>query len=156
MGVLDDQNEEIRKSAYDGINTILLKYRDVAEKEINSILEYKKNIDEMRGLARPDTSRHLSDDIESSTVDTLVKSIADRYTISQKYYAFKAKLLGKEQLEYYEKSMPYGETKYEIKYEQAVDLVRKAFEGLDKKFVDIFDEFLAKGRIDVYPQVGKQ
>ena len=61
--------------------------------ELNSILEYKKNIDEMRKFARPDTSRHISDDIETEVVDSMVQAVVDNFDISHKWYRIKAKLL---------------------------------------------------------------
>ena len=48
---------------------------DVAEVEINSILANKKVDDELRRVSRPDLPRHISDDIESEVVDSLIKSV---------------------------------------------------------------------------------
>lgn len=149
-------DEEVRKQAYDITNSIFLKHRDVAEKEINSILEYKKNMDEIRGYDRPDSSRHIEDDIDTKIVDQITDSISNRFDISKKYYQFKAQLFGKYQLEYYQRSIPYWELNDDISYQEAVEIVRKAFLNLDKEFLDIFDDFLINGKIDAHPDMGKQ
>jgi len=65
MGLLDSKDAIVRNRAYDAINQILEKYKDVAEKEMNSILETKRNIDALRNYERPDAARHLGDDIAS-------------------------------------------------------------------------------------------
>jgi len=72
----------------------------------------------------------------------MVQGIAQRYAISQKFYTFKAKLLGKETLHYAERNLSYGELTHDISYEQAVAIIHKAFAHLDPQFVAIFEEFL--------------
>ncbi len=51
---------------------------DVAEVEMNSILANKKVDDELRRVSRPDLLRHISDDIESNVVDSLIKSVSEQ------------------------------------------------------------------------------
>jgi oligoendopeptidase F len=43
-----DKDENVRKQAIQAVNEIHLEAREMAENEINSILEYKKITDELR------------------------------------------------------------------------------------------------------------
>lgn len=146
----------VRSSSRKALIDILTQYKKVAEKEINSILENKKIDDELRSYARPDSSRHIHEDIDTEIVDTLRRVVADNYRISQDFHTFKLQLLKKKKFNYEERSLGYGKFQKKYSYTDAVDIVRKAFARIDQSFVDIFDDFVAEGKIDVYPQKGKR
>ena len=155
MSFLDNQNKKVRDSAAEALNDILHKYVEVAEAEMNSILANKKVSDELRGVSRPDLSRHVSDDIESNVIDILVGSVSDRFDVAKRYYEFKAKLMGVKKLEYYERNVTYGKLNKKYNFEEAINLIYRVFNNLDKKFSDILVKFINDGQIDVYPRKGK-
>ena len=154
-GLLSHTNKKIRDKSFLEFNNILNQYSDVAEAEINSILLNKKINDELRGLARPDSSRHLSDDISTEIVDVLLSEVRKAYTLSKKYYALKAKLFGKETLDYHERNVPYGDIKKSYPYKDSLKLVTQVFKNLDPDFHRHFENFITKNQIDVYPKIGK-
>jgi len=155
MSLISSQNKEVRDFANKVLNEILEKHSDVAEYEINSVLHSKKIGNELRKMRRPDLARHISDDIDSEVVDTLVESVSGRFDISNRYYELKSKLMRVDKLEYHEKNVPVGEVDKEYTYAKAVDLVLKVFKNLDKKFFDIYHKFIKEGRIDSHPKKGK-
>ncbi|MEX0910314.1 MAG: M3 family oligoendopeptidase [Candidatus Paceibacterota bacterium] len=155
MGLLSHSNKKIRDTAFLAVNTILDKYADVAEAEINAILLDKKINDELRGLPRPDTSRHLADDIPTEVVDTLIKEVRQAYTLSKKYYTLKAKLFKKKKLDYHERNVPFGQLKKEYTYQDSLKLVDKVFYQLDPEFHQHFQNFTLNKQIDAWPQAGK-
>jgi oligoendopeptidase F len=108
----------------------------------------------LRKYPRPDSARHVSDDIETETVDSIVKSISGAFDVSQRYYALKAKLMGVKKLAYHERGVPYGEAEKHYSYEESLSLVRKVLGKLDPEFGEIIDMF-SDGHIDVYPRKGK-
>ncbi|MDP3881706.1 MAG: M3 family oligoendopeptidase [Nanoarchaeota archaeon] len=156
QGLMEDQNKEIRDSAAKAFNEILSKHQDTAEAEINAILSYKKIMDDMRKLARPDSSRHLDDDIESEVVDEVVRQVAKNFNIARRFYMLKAQLLGVSKIKYYERNVSYGSINKEYSYEDAVAIVRKVLNNLDREFSSIFDKFRKEGSIDVFPKKGKK
>lgn len=155
VSLMDDQDKSTRDAAASEFNRIMEKWSDVAEVEINSILENKQIDDELRGIERPDFPRHLSDDIESSVVDSLLYSVVDRYDISRRYYELKARILGVERLEYHERNLEIGKITKKYSFEEAVAIVERVFGRLDPDFLRIFKNFLDNGQIDVYPKKGK-
>jgi oligoendopeptidase F len=152
--LLNSTDQEVRDTAAASFNSILKANRQVAEYELNAILRDKQINDSLRGFARPDEARHLSDDIETSVVDSLLSTVASRNDIPQRFYALKARLLGKKTLAYNERNVPYGTISHMYTYEQSVELVQKVLKQLDPEFQTIFDDLL-NGKIDVYPRVGK-
>src|SRR3989339_51697 len=156
MSLLSSQSKETRDSASEVLNKILKKHSDVAEHEINSILHSKKVDDDLRGIERPDLERHISDDIDSEVVDALIDSVSSRFDTAKKFYQLKAKLMGVDKLKYHERNVPYGNIDKKYSYEDASNLVLKVFKKLDKQFFDIYDGFIKKSQIDVYPRKNKR
>ena len=155
ISLLSNKDKKIRDSAAVHVNDIMAKYTDVAEAEVNAILTNKKVDDELRSMPRPDFVRHLSDDIDTDVVDTLIASVANRYDISHRFYQLKAKLLGVKKLAYHERNIDFTSEFKKYTFQQSANLVYKVFSNLDQEFADIFKRFLRDGQIDVYPKKGK-
>ena len=155
IGLMNSRQKRVRDSAAKAFNDILAKNVEVAEAELNSVFANKKIDDELRGTPRPDTLRHLADDIESEVVDALIESVSNRFTIAARYYALKARLLKVKKLAYHERNVEYGEIGGRYPYPKSVALVHRVLAKLDPEFADIFAGFVRNGQIDAYPKKGK-
>ena len=152
---LNSTNKKVRDYASVEFNKINNRYAEIAEFEINSILEAKKVSDDYRKMPRPDLTRHIADDIDSDIVDTLVKTVTDNFDISKKYYAKKVKLLGLKKLGYHERNIPLKGVDVKYTYEDGMQLVKDTFSSLDTQFGEILDGFLKDEIYDVYPKESK-
>lgn len=152
---LDSKNKKVRDYAAREFNRINERYSEIAEFEINSILESKKISDEYRGLGRPDLARHISDDIDSKVVDTLLEVVTNNFDISRKFYKLKAKLLGLKTSGYHERNVPLGEIDFDYSYKDSIELVTTTFENIDSLFADTVKNFLESGQYDVFPKAKK-
>lgn len=150
------KNQEVSEKATEAIQDILLQHKNVAEKELNSFLENKKIDDELRGVKRPDSIRHLSEGIETTAVDSLLKVVSDNFKLSRDYYQFKAKLVGVKKFTYWNRLQEYGAITQEYPYKKSVDIVNRALSRIHPEFSDIFKSFINGGQIDVYPKKGKR
>lgn len=155
MSLIDHKDKKVRDTAAKAFNKILKKNVSIAEEEMNSILNDKKVNDELRGIERPDLLMHVSDDIDSSVVDSMLKAVSDRFYISQNYYKLKAKLFRVRKLKYHERNVEYRALNQKYTYKDAVNIINKVFHQMDPEFSDIFTEFVENGNIDVYPRKGK-
>jgi oligoendopeptidase F len=155
ISLMNSRKKKTRDSAAEAFNDILRRNVDVAEAELNSVLADKKIDDELRGAPRPDSLRHLSDDIESEVVDTLLDSVSRRFAISTRYYKLKAKLFKVKKLAYHERNVEYGEVAKHYPYGKSMKLVHGVLNRLDGQFADIFAGFMENGQIDAYPRKGK-
>lgn len=153
--LMNSRQKRVRDTAAKVFNDILRSHVDVAEAEINSVLANKKVDDDLRGFARPDLARHISDDIETEIVDTLIKTVSDRFDIPSRFYELKARLLKVRKLQYHERNVEYGTISGKYPYRNALNIVRKVFSKLDREFVRILDGFIRNGQFDVYPRKGK-
>jgi oligoendopeptidase F len=144
-----------RDRAAKDLNSIMDKYAEVAENELNAILGNKKIDDQLRNLPRPDAGRHLDDDIESSVVDAMLEAVSRRFDISGRFYKLKAQVLGVKKLKYHERNVPYGKVSQKFDFAQSADLCKSVFLQLDPELGNMFDGFVKNGQLDVYPRMGK-
>ncbi len=155
MSLTSSKNKLTRDSAAKALNEVFKKYIEVGEAEINSILQNKKVDDELRKFPRPDSARHLDDDIDTSVVDALINSVSSKFTLSRRFYGLKAKLMGVKKLEYHERNVPYGSIEKNYSFEEAIKLCYDVFKNLDDKFAEIFTRLIENGQVDVFPKKGK-
>jgi oligoendopeptidase F len=153
--LLTSQKKSVRDGAAKEIHDINEKYADVAEAEMNSIMENKKYEDELRGFERPDSSRHVADDIDSDVVDAMVEAVSGKFAVARKYYKLKSELMGVDKLKYHERNVPFGKVPGKYSFEKSIKLVSDVFEDLDEEFAKILKYFDVEGHFDVFPRKGK-
>jgi len=155
MSLMNSKTKKVRDSAARAFNHIMNAHVDVAEAELNSIIANKKVDDDLRKMERPDLGRHVSDDIESEIVDSLLDTVSARFSLSTQYYGLKAKLMGVRKLKYHERNVAYGDVVKRYSFEKTVRLIERVLGNLDSEFLEILHEFLRSGQIDIYPRKGK-
>lgn len=155
LALLKSKKKKVRDESAKALNQIFEKYVDVGEHELNSILNYKKVIDELKGFDRPDRARHVTEDIDTEVVDALIDSVTADFETPKKYYELKAKLLGLKKLGYHERVVEYGNIDKKFSYDESVEMVSRAFSKLDPEFDEIFTGMVDNGKVDVFPKKGK-
>jgi len=146
-----NENPDVRQIAIKAINEIHSEAREFAENEMNSILEYKKTIDDLRWFKNADDFVSVRDDVSINTVHTMIECVINDYAFSRDFYKLKSKLLWVPALSYSEKTLKYWSNNKKCLFEESVNLVRKTLWCRDSEFLDIFNNALEKGHIDVYP-----
>ncbi|MFB6246093.1 MAG: M3 family metallopeptidase [Candidatus Pacearchaeota archaeon] len=154
--LLKEKDSEIRNSAKEAFEDIISSHEKVAEVEINSLLENQKSEDDIRGYERPDKERHLSDDIDSEIVDSLIETVSENFDMPKRFFELKAKLLGFEKFEYEDRKIGYGKVSKELDFENAKDIVGKVLSNLDESFKEKFDSLVKNGMVDAFPRKGKE
>ncbi len=139
------------------VSGIMQKHAPVAAAEMTALLLDHQINDELRKRDRPDTARHLSDDIASEAVDTLVDTVAAHYPLAHRFYALKAKLLGLEKLTYASRILPIqSEESPSYTWDEALTFTTKVLSKLDPQYGEILQDFVNKGQVDVFPKKGKR
>lgn len=156
FSLMKSPQKRIRDDAAVGLNNILEKHIELAEAEINSILNDKKVNDMLRKHDRPDGERFMRDDIDEEVVDSLVKSVTEGFDISRKFYSLKAKLLGLKRLEYHERNVDYVIKEKIYEFDKSVELVLEVMDGLDNQFSEIFIGLIKNGQVDAFPKKSKR
>lgn len=155
LALMQSKNKEVRDAAAAAFNDILATNLAVAEAELNAVLRHRKTVDNFKGCERPDTERHVADDIDTAAVDAMLEAVASRFDIPQRYYKLKAQLLGQPSLAYHERDVEYGNIETHYPLEQAAQIVYTALRKLDPQFGDTFRQFIEGGQVDALPRKGK-
>lgn len=153
--LISSSKREVRESSAAGIDGIFSKYAKVAEAELNSVLSVHKTSNYLRSFDTPDQSRHLQDDVDKETVDTIIEVVTSNYDLVHKYYQLKARLLSQPKIRYFERNAYLAGLDKKFTFEETADLVYKSFSQLSPEFAEILEEYLYKGQIDVLTKKGK-
>jgi len=156
INLMRSEKKEVRFKAKIAFEEILQKYEEVAEFELNAVLEDAKIDDELRGYNFPDESRIKGDLIDEDFVNSLLDAVREKFSITRDFYHLKAKLMGEKKIGYFERSATIKKVEKEYPSQEAVNLVREVFGNLDKEFLEIFDRMLNTGKLDFFPKKGKR
>lgn len=154
--LLYSRNKKVRDQAALELNLILKRYIKVGEAEMNSFLANKKINDELRGLKRYDEMRLVEDCVEPEVVDSMLAVVSANNKIAHRYYKLKAKLLKVSKIKYHERGVLEDDLKKNFSYNLSCDLLKKILNELNPKYATIFNRFVDRGQIDVYPKKGKR
>lgn len=125
---------------------------------ITNVLAKDKAIgDTLRGYARPCSSRNRANMVEDEVVDALVAAVdADYPRLSHRYYSMKARWLGLDRLEHWDRNAPLpGASDRRISWADATVIVRKAYQDFDPRLGDLVGRFMDNPWIDAAPVPGK-
>lgn len=123
----------------------------------NTLAKDKEIEDRKRGFTDIAQSRHIANRVEPEVVEALASSVQRAYPhLSHRYYAMKAKWLGLERLEYWDRNAPLPQSDdHVIPWERARDIVLEAYRGFTPGMADIAGRFFERGWIDAPVRPGK-
>ncbi len=123
----------------------------------NTLSKDKEISDRWRGFEDIADSRHLANRVEREVVDALASSVREAWPrLSHRYYAMKAKWLGMEQMNHWDRNAPLPETPQAIiPWAEARQTVLSAYHGFAPEMAEIADSFFEKGWIDAPTRPGK-
>lgn len=152
-------NPEIRKQGWDLMNAkYFMKENQIVLGNIYKSV-CKSNVSNMniRGMENVMDSRNISEEMDNDTVQILLDKVSSNYNIYQDFLKLKAKILGKEKLDYYDILAPINTKKgKKIPFEKGLDIYLKNIKKFDKEFYDISLEMFETGKIDVFPTKNKR
>ena len=124
---------------------------------MNTLVKEKEIDDRWRGYATPQSARHLANQVEPEVVDALAEAVRRRLPdISHRYYAMKARWLGLETLEVWDRNAPLPEADdRKVPWNEARDTVLSAYEAFDPRMRDLAAPFFEQGWIDAPCRAGK-
>jgi oligoendopeptidase F len=147
----DSNNPEIRRQAFEGIYAAYAAHADTFTIIYNALFKTAATHNEWRHFAQPGDARHLSNGIDREDVDALVHAASKKYeNIAGRYYALKAKWLGKSKLDLWDRNapLPWKEDRH-IPFEEAQDIVLSAYQAFSPEFARQAEKFFTNPWIDV-------
>ncbi len=157
LNLLSNPQEEKRKVAAEALAKVFKENVRLFTLITNTLAKDKEISDRWRGFKDVADSRHLANRVEAPVVDALAKSVRAAYPrLSHRYYALKAKWLGKEKLAHWDRNAPLpDQPERRFKWAEAEALVLGAYGKFAPEMAQIAKEFFDKRWIDAPVRPGK-
>ncbi|MFZ5751994.1 MAG: M3 family oligoendopeptidase [Pseudomonadota bacterium] len=123
----------------------------------NTLAKEKEIEDRWRKMPTAQTARHLSNHVEPEVVEALRNAVVAAYPrLSHRYYALKAKWLGLDKLQVWDRNAPLPtEDQRIIPWDEARQTVSRAYAGFAPEMAALAEPFFEKGWIDAGVKPGK-
>jgi oligoendopeptidase F len=123
----------------------------------NTLAKEKEIADRWRKMPTAQHARHLSNHVEPEVVQALRDAVVAAYPrLSHRYYRLKAKWLGLEKLQVWDRNAPLPtEAPRVVAWPEARAIVTDAYAGFDPRMADLAEPFFTKGWIDAGVKPGK-
>jgi oligoendopeptidase F len=115
---------------------------------LNTLLADKAIDDRLRGYPTWIASRNLDNEASDESVSALVAAVQARYSIPQRWYALKARLLGLDRLADYDRNASVADRDVEFDFGAAVDLVLDSYASFSGELADVARRFVDERWID--------
>lgn len=154
---LSDINRKNREEAAHSVAKTLSENSKLLAHIYNTLCKDKDIEDKKRNYTHPMSSRNLSNYVEDEVVNTLIESVKDYYPkLSHRYFKIKAKWLGLPKLSYWDRNAPLQQNADKTySWDEARDIVLKAYASFSPKLASIAKEFFDKNWIDAKVRSGK-
>jgi oligoendopeptidase F len=157
LNLLSDKDPARRKEAAQSLGAVLGENVRTFALITNTLAKDKEIEDKWRGFSAPISSRNLSNHVEDEVVDALIGAVEAAYPdLSHRYYAIKARWMGVDQLDYWDRNAPLPEDDDNvIGWDDAVSTVLTAYRAFSPDLADIGQRFFDNAWIDVPVRNGK-
>lgn len=157
LTLLSDSDRDKRKAASEALMQVFADNIKLFARITNTLAQEKAIEDRWRGLPTPQAGRHLSNHVEPEVVEALRNAVVAAYPrLSHRYYALKAKWMGLEKMEVWDRNAPLPESdERSIPWEEAQATVMEAYHEFDPRMAQLTEPFFTEGWIDAPVVSGK-
>ena len=154
---LQDNDRQKRQDAAFEIGKVLQENSRVFTLITNTLAKDKEISDRWRGYDDIADSRHLANRVEPEVVNALVDAVRTSFPrLSHRYYAMKAKWLGLEKMQHWDRNASLPDQSTQIfEWDQARDTVLDAYRGFAPEMAVIAQRFFDENWIDAPVREGK-
>ena len=148
MSRLYEADRDVRRKASDAIAEALGPGLRTRTFVFNTILLDKSIDDRLRGYPTWLSSRNLANETTDEAVAALVEAATSRYDLPQRYYKLKARLIGLDRLEHYDRFAPVGADSEKTPWDEARRIVVDAYTDFTEETGEIIGRFFDEQWID--------
>jgi oligoendopeptidase F len=157
LNKLSDPDRAVRAAVGKAIGAAIAAQEKLFSLITNTLAKDKEVIDQWRHYPTPSSYRNRSNMVEDEVVAALVTAVVASYPkLAHRYYAMKAKWLGLEKLEYWDRNAPLpDDDDKEISWDEAKSRVLGAYGGFAPKLAETVRPFFERSWIDAALRPGK-
>ena len=148
MSRLYRPDRDVRREAAEALTTALEPGLRTRAYVYNTILVDKSIDDRLRSYPSWISSRNLGNETSDEAVQALIDAVVSRYDVARRYYHLKARLLGLDRLEHYDRFAPVAERGGRTSWDDARRIVVAAYSEFDEEVGEIIGGFFEKSWID--------
>jgi oligoendopeptidase F len=157
LNLLTDTDRSKREAAARALAACFDKNIKLFTRVHNTLAKEKEISDRWRKMPTPQTGRHLSNHVEPEVVEALRNAVVAAYPkLSHRYYALKAKWMGLEALEVWDRNAPLPiDAPKLVNWDTARKTVSDAYAAFSPELAALAEPFFTKGWIDAGVKPGK-
>lgn len=148
LAKIQDPDPEVRRTVAEAVTAGLEPGLRTRAFIFNTLLVDKSIDDRLRGYPSWISARNLSNESSDESVQALIDAVVARYDIPQRWYAMKAKMLGVERINDWDRSAPVVHDDTEFGWEEATALVEDAYRSFSPEIAGVVREFFDNDWID--------
>ncbi|RJE86447.1 M3 family oligoendopeptidase [Paracoccus onubensis] len=154
---LTDHDRNRRETAAHALANVFQKNIKLFSRVHNTLAKEKAIEDKWRKMPTPQYGRHLSNHVEPEVVEALRNAVTAAYPrLSHRYYALKAKWLGLDKLQVWDRNAPLPtDAPRTIGWDEARSTVLDAYAGFSPRLAELAEPFFDRGWIDAGVKPGK-
>ena len=130
LSLLQSPDRDQRRTAAEGVTAALQPGLRTRAYIFNTLLQDKSTKDRLRSYPHWLASRNLANEASDESVTALVDAVVGRYDLARRWYTLKARLLGLDKLEYYDRMAPVAEAEQHMPYDEAKATVLDCYRTL--------------------------
>ena len=157
LNLLSEQDRSKREAGARELARVFGENVKIFARVHNTLAKEKDIEDRWRGFESSQMARHLSNHVEPEVVDALRNAVVAAYPrLSHRYYKLKAKWLGLEKMQVWDRNAPLPmESDRIVGWAEARQTVMDAYGDFDPRMADLAQPFFDKGWIDAGVKPGK-
>ena len=157
LNLLQDHDRDRREAAARALADVFSKNIKLFARIHNTLAKEKAVEDKWRKMPSPQYARHLANHVEPEVVEALRSAVTKAYPrLSHRYYAMKAKWLGLEKLQVWDRNAPLPTAApRDISWDEARRTVHDAYAGFAPRLAELAEPFFDRGWIDAAVKPGK-
>ena len=157
LNLLTDQDRERREKGARAVAAVFDKQLPLYARITNTLAKEKEIEDRWRKLPTPQAGRHLANHVEPEVVEALRNAVVAAYPkLSHRYYALKAKWLGLDKMQVWDRNAPLPQAEQKtVDWQTARKTVLAAYGDFAPEMAEIATPFFDNGWIDAATKPGK-
>ena len=157
LNLLTDTDRARREAAARALAAVFDRNIKLFARVHNTLAKEKEITDRWRKMPSPQHGRHLSNHVEPEVVEALRNAVVAAYPkLSHRYYRLKAKWMGLDKLQVWDRNAPLPtEAPRLVDWDAATRTVMDAYAAFDPRMAELADPFFRKGWIDAGVKPGK-
>jgi oligoendopeptidase F len=157
LNLLTDTDRAKREAAARSLAEVFDRHIKLFARVHNTLAKEKEIHDRWRKMPSPQHGRHLSNHVEPEVVQALRDAVVAAYPkLSHRYYALKAKWLGLDRLQVWDRNAPLPiEQPKTVDWDTARKTVSDAYAAFSPRLAELAEPFFTQGWIDAGVKPGK-